>query len=135
LSLPSASAAARSDYHAAAALVANDLVALLDLGRELFERAGIGDPAARRGLAALARGSVLHWAAAGDGAAATGPVARGDVVTLSAHLARLAPIGDAAELHRLASLRLARLIRRLGHRAEAAAVERALAGRSSRRRI
>ncbi len=102
----------RTTYHAAAALVSNDLIALLDLGTELFESLGLSRTAARGALLALARGT-LSQAGGGLKGAMTGPVVRGDTETLDEHLRvlrRRSP--EDAEVHRLLSRRLARLARR-----------------------
>ncbi len=106
----------RSTYHAAAALVSNDLIALLDLGTELFESLGLSRTAARGALLALAQGT-LSQAEGGLKGALTGPVVRGDTETFNEHLRilrRRSP--DDAEVHRLLSRRLARLARRHGSR-------------------
>ena len=72
-------------YHAAAAMAANHLVALL--GQVERVAAGIGVPLAA--YLDLARGSLDDVAAAGPAAALTGPVSRGDWDTVSRHLAAL----------------------------------------------
>jgi predicted short-subunit dehydrogenase-like oxidoreductase (DUF2520 family) len=101
---------ARAAYHAAASLLSNDLVALLDLGVTLLESAGISRQRAVRALASLARGTLAPAERGGPAAALSGPVVRGDLQTLQAQLARLDELDpDAAEIHRLLSLRLIRL--------------------------
>ncbi len=102
----------RATYHAAAALVSNDLIALMDLGTELFESLGLSRAAARSALLALARGTLVQ-AEGGLKGALTGPVVRGDAETVKEHLRvlrRRSP--DDAEVHRLLGRRLARLARR-----------------------
>lgn len=92
---------ARASWHAAAAIVANDLVGLLLLGRDLAEQAGVPAEIAARGLLHLARTSLAAVSAA-DGpmiAGLTGAVARGDASTIARHLAALGasrPDGRAA---------------------------------------
>jgi predicted short-subunit dehydrogenase-like oxidoreductase (DUF2520 family) len=72
-------------YHAAAAIAANHLVALLGQVERVAE--GIGVPLAA--YLDLARGSLDDVAELGPAAALTGPVRRGDRATVAAHLAAL----------------------------------------------
>ena len=102
-----ATAADRATYHAAAALVSNDLLALLATGADLLESLGLSRATAIRALAPLASGTLRQAAGAGPAAALTGPVVRGDHRTLSGHLRRLSP--PAREIHRLLSRRLLQL--------------------------
>ncbi len=101
-------------YHAAAAVVANDLAALVASGETLCAAAGLPPDVARRGLLHLARTSLDALAAVPAQQALvrglTGAVARGDAVTLSRHLQVLAPWPDVAQLHRDLSLRLVALL-------------------------
>ncbi|MDQ2622179.1 MAG: DUF2520 domain-containing protein, partial [Actinomycetota bacterium] len=74
-------------YHAAASISSNFLIALEQTAAELLGGIGIEEP--RRVLAPLVSRSVANWSA--DGATAlTGPIARGDEATVSAHRAALA---------------------------------------------
>ena len=74
--------AARPAYHAAAAVASNHLVALLGQVERLAARAGVPFDA----FEPLVRVSVDHAFTVGPAAALTGPVARGDVATVAAHL-------------------------------------------------
>lgn len=76
----------RGLYHAALAVGSNAVAAATALARQLLLGARVADPAAfLRPLVAASTANVLR-----DGAAAiTGPVARGDVGTVEAHLAVL----------------------------------------------
>ncbi|CUR54441.1 conserved exported hypothetical protein [metagenome] len=77
----------RTLYHAGLAHGANHLVTLVTEAMEILSAAGADDPAGTlRPLLAAALDNAL---AAGD-AALTGPIARGDVNTVAAHLADLA---------------------------------------------
>jgi predicted short-subunit dehydrogenase-like oxidoreductase (DUF2520 family) len=100
----------RTAYHAAASLVSNDLLALLAVGAGLLESTGLGRRRALDALLPLARGTLRQVEQAGLAGPLTGPAPRGDVDTLRAHLRRLAkgPPED-REIHRLLSIRLARL--------------------------
>ena len=94
----------RELYHAAGSIDSNDLVALLTLSVDLLERAGLERRAALRALVPLMRGTLDQIETLGPARALTGPVVRGDVATLDAHLARLSRVSPAgARVHRLLS--------------------------------
>jgi predicted short-subunit dehydrogenase-like oxidoreductase (DUF2520 family) len=76
----------RSAYHAAAAIASNMLVALEESAAELLARLGAED--ARELLAPLVLRTAANWAERGP-AALTGPIARGDQVTVDGHRAAL----------------------------------------------
>ncbi len=97
-------------YHAGAALASNDLVALISLGVDLLAASGIGRGQALDALAVLAEGAIKNLRDGGVQGALTGPVARGDSETVSAHLERLEQISpEAREIHRLLSRRILEL--------------------------
>lgn len=75
----------RATYHAAAAVAANHLVALLGQVERLAR--GIGVPL--EAYLDLARGALDNVAEVGPAAALTGPVARGDRATVARHLEAL----------------------------------------------
>ncbi|EST20847.1 coenzyme F420-dependent NADP oxidoreductase, partial [Streptomycetaceae bacterium MP113-05] len=77
---------ARPLYHAALALGANHLVALVAQSMELLREAGVGAP--DRMLGPLLGAALDNALRSGD-AALTGPVARGDSGTVAAHVAEL----------------------------------------------
>jgi len=91
--------AGRAAYHAAAALVANDLVALLALGGAACEAAGVPQPLVAPGLLHLARSSLSAVAGRPLAAGLTGAVSRGDAATLASHLQALANHPPAAAVH------------------------------------
>jgi predicted short-subunit dehydrogenase-like oxidoreductase (DUF2520 family) len=101
----------RAAYHAAASVVANDLVALLSIGVELLERAGLaGERRALAALVPLARGALAQLDAGGLAAALTGPAARGDRATLAAHRRALGQLGaEERRVHDALARRLGRL--------------------------
>jgi len=81
---------AKPRYHAAAAMASNYLVVLAAAAERLMGEAGLDPAVARDGVAALMAGTLAN--ARADGAAAlTGPIVRGDVATVRAHLAVLPP--------------------------------------------
>ena len=76
-------------YHAGAVLASNYLVALFGAGIRLLRSAGIGRREAERSLLGLVEGTVANLRRVGYPRALTGPVARGDVGTVRAHLRAL----------------------------------------------
>jgi len=113
LALGKLSARDRTAYHAAASLLSNDVLALLAVGTGLLESIGLGQRRALAALLPLARGTLRQVERAGLTGPLTGPATRGDVETLRAHLRRLDTLAGGSpedrEIHRLLSLRLARL--------------------------
>ncbi len=79
-------ASRRPLYHAAAVVASNYLVVLMDTAITILEDAGLGRSEAREAILPLARGTLENVARLGTEQALTGPVARGDVETVEAHL-------------------------------------------------
>ena len=102
-------AGARALYHAAAVLAGNATLALLATATELLEAAGLDPMTAEEGLLALMEGAIANVRQAGPRAALTGPVARGDVATVAAHLAALAGRPDVEALYRAVAREIVRL--------------------------
>jgi predicted short-subunit dehydrogenase-like oxidoreductase (DUF2520 family) len=69
----------RVAYHAAASIASNFLVTLEAAAERLAATAGVG----REALAPLVRATVENWVALGPERALTGPVARGDELTVA----------------------------------------------------
>lgn len=80
----------KAAYHAAAVLAAGGFVALLDAIAELGRVAGLDEAGALAIYGPLIEGTLGNARALGIRAALTGPIARGDLGTLDAHLAALA---------------------------------------------
>ena len=76
----------RSAYHAAAAMASNFLVALEESASELLAKLGTDE--ARELLAPLVLRTAANWSELGPDAL-TGPIARGDQVTIDGHRAAL----------------------------------------------
>lgn len=76
----------RAGYHAAAVVASNHLIALLGQVERLAAACGVPFAA----FEPLAHAALEHSFALGPSAALTGPVARGDVATIIAHLAAIA---------------------------------------------
>jgi predicted short-subunit dehydrogenase-like oxidoreductase (DUF2520 family) len=96
-------------------------VTLADAGCGLLEQTGLGE-GALAALLPLLRGTVANLARVGLPGALTGPISRGDVATLRAHLDALrerAP--DLLPLYCTAGLQTIALARRKGTLAEAQA--------------
>lgn len=105
-------------YHAAAVFASNYLVATQALAGELFEAAGLSEPAAL--FAPLARATLDNVAAMGPAAALTGPAVRGDSGTVAANLKALSRHAPAAVP---AYVALARVALDLGERSKRLSAE------------
>jgi predicted short-subunit dehydrogenase-like oxidoreductase (DUF2520 family) len=116
----------RLDYHVAAVVASNHLVALLGQVERLASACGVPFDA----FAPLVQSSIVNAFGIGPALALTGPIARGDLVTVEQHLATLDP-GErdtyrtlAREVARLTGRRdrgLDRLLDDVRHAAETAA--------------
>lgn len=73
----------RAAYHAAASIASNFTVTLLAAAEQVAASAGLDRSEARRVLAPLVRTTVENWAEYGPETALTGPVARGDLATVT----------------------------------------------------
>ncbi|HLY29707.1 MAG TPA: Rossmann-like and DUF2520 domain-containing protein [Ktedonobacterales bacterium] len=82
-------AADRAPYHLAAVLASNYVVGLLGAAVALWEGFGVAPEDTLMALLPLVRASVENLAQVGLPAALTGPLARGDLSTIAAHLAWL----------------------------------------------
>jgi predicted short-subunit dehydrogenase-like oxidoreductase (DUF2520 family) len=87
----------RPAYHAAASVASNFLVALEAAAEELAAGAGLEPADARAALAPLVRATVENWAALGPERALTGPVARGDELTVAAQRAAVREVAPQLE--------------------------------------
>jgi predicted short-subunit dehydrogenase-like oxidoreductase (DUF2520 family) len=76
----------RPAYHAAASIASNFLVTLEAMAERLAATTGVG----RELLVPLVRATVDNWAALGPARALTGPVARGDELTVARQRAAVA---------------------------------------------
>ncbi|HWJ04129.1 MAG TPA: DUF2520 domain-containing protein [Verrucomicrobiae bacterium] len=73
-------------YHAGAVFASNYLVTLADVAVNLLEKAGFERKAALDSLMPLMKGTLANLERVGLTGALTGPIARGDVATVRAHL-------------------------------------------------
>lgn len=102
-------------YHAAAVMASNSVLALVDASETMLQMAGLEGPVALSAIAPLLRASVENAFRLGPVAALTGPVARGDVATITAHLQALATAPERVrDLYRSAALQAVNMARRQG---------------------
>lgn len=94
-------------YHAAAAVASNLVVGLLDMSVSMLMECGFDDEKAREALTPLVMGNARSVMDRGARAALTGPVSRGDDITIKKHMDILQD--DESEIYRLLSLRLLEL--------------------------
>jgi len=85
---------ALSIYHAGAALASNGIAAILDGALAMFAAAGVDRREALAAIGPLCRRSLDNVLRVGPEAALTGPVARGDAITVQAHVAALKARGQ-----------------------------------------
>ncbi len=97
----------RAAYHAGAVLAAGGMVSLLASAVKAFEEAGIDEEDALRALLPLSRSALRGAEQRGLGPGLTGPVKRGDLAVVRAHLAALPE--ELGAIYRLLSLRAVEL--------------------------
>jgi predicted short-subunit dehydrogenase-like oxidoreductase (DUF2520 family) len=106
-------------YHAAAVMASNYVTALLSAAQTLLIAADVNPEDALAALGPIARSSLDNALRQGPVAALTGPIERGDVSTISSHLAALTEIhGPIPFLYRAAGLQALELARKKGLGAE-----------------
>jgi predicted short-subunit dehydrogenase-like oxidoreductase (DUF2520 family) len=96
----------KARYHAALVIASNYLVTLYDVARSLLESVGASSDASAGALNALMQAALHNVAALGPVDALTGPLVRGDLGTVAAHLTALE---DAPPAYRDLYIQLARL--------------------------
>ena len=94
---------AKARYHAAAVFASNFPAVLLATAMQLLTSAGVPADVARGALGTLLLAAAENACVVGPSAALTGPVARGDVETVRAHLAVLADVPEILQLYRVLS--------------------------------
>ncbi len=115
-------------YHAAAVMVSNYVAGLAEAAVMLMGAAGLDEETALRAIGPLLKASALNTATLGPAAALTGPIQRGDIATMAAHLEALERAPQAVrDLYRAAGLQVLALARRRGlDEMEARRIERLL---------
>ncbi len=106
----------RALYHSAAVFASNDVVALMAAASEAWQLAGLPGDTARAALSPLMLGAAHNVASAELAAALTGPIARGDIVTVQRHLAALSAAPELRSLYSALAKQLLSLP--LGHSSE-----------------
>jgi predicted short-subunit dehydrogenase-like oxidoreductase (DUF2520 family) len=121
---------ARALYHAAAVMASNYVAALLHSAEQLMQLAGVPPGDARRALGPLVEASIENVLALGPVGALTGPVVRGDAITLTGHLTAIRSAAPSvAALYKAAGLHALEMARERGlSEQEIRQVRQALAG-------
>ncbi len=89
-------------YHAAAVLAAGHVATLLDVAAQLLARVGLPRQAGLRALTDLTDSVLRNVSEVGLPQALTGPVARGDAMTVAAHLDALTRVScQVADIYRI----------------------------------
>lgn len=79
----------KAKYHAAASILSNQVIAVLDTGYRLLEACGFTREEARNATKELVRQNIAHVLEKDCYDALTGPIERGDIQTVQKHLACL----------------------------------------------
>jgi predicted short-subunit dehydrogenase-like oxidoreductase (DUF2520 family) len=102
-------------YHAAAAVAGNLITGLMSVSFAMLAHCGIAPAQARAMLIRLSEGVLQRIKAEGEIAALAGPISRGDVATVAAHLEQLRPLPPVYEaVYRSLSRELVALAQRQG---------------------
>ena len=99
-------------YHAACVVASNHLVALLADSQEMLALAGADPSVAFPAFQALVEGTVQNFYAQGPVNALTGPVERGDLETIKAHLQALKRVPQARDRYSAMALKALELARK-----------------------
>lgn len=105
-----------ASYHAAAALASNYLVAALDAAAAVLASAGVAPAQAAQALVPLAEGALRNVSAHGTTGGLTGPVRRGDAVTVQRHLEALHGRPELVEIYRALARRAVEIAARIDGR-------------------
>ena len=103
-------------YHAAAALASNYIVATLDAAAAVLASTGVAPEKAAQALIPLAEGALRNIAVHGTTAGLTGPVRRGDLVTVQRHLEAIRDRPELVEVYRALARRAVDIASRLDGR-------------------
>jgi predicted short-subunit dehydrogenase-like oxidoreductase (DUF2520 family) len=100
-------------YHAACAFASNYVVAVLDAAAAALGRAGLSESEALAALVPLAQGAVANVVERGIAGGLTGPIRRGDELTVARHLDALAGDPELIALYQALGRRTAAIAARL----------------------
>ncbi len=104
----------KATYHAAAVFASNFATVLAAVAAELLTGIGVDGAEAWGAIGALMRGAISNVEGTTAAAALTGPIVRGDVATVNAHLAALQSAPAARRLYVDLSIAAVELARRAG---------------------
>jgi predicted short-subunit dehydrogenase-like oxidoreductase (DUF2520 family) len=79
----------RALYHGALCVLSNYLVSIADLGQQLLSLSGMGEDEAAKAAMPLVEGTIANLKSVGSPQALTGPIARGDGLTIENHMKAL----------------------------------------------
>ena len=99
----------KAKYHAAASILSNQVIAVLDMGYSLLTECGFTREEALRATSQLVTKNIENVIANDCSAALTGPIERGDAQTIKKHLDCLSE--DDAKLYRMLAERLVKIAR------------------------
>lgn len=101
----------KSLYHAGASLICNYLITLMDLGRKIFEKAGVSQGDSVSMMLPLLRGALQNIEQLGVSNALTGPIVRGEKMIVESHLKALREyFPDAIEPYRILGKLTAKIV-------------------------
>jgi len=100
-------------YHAAAAIAANYAVALIDAAVAALRASGVAEEQAVAALVPLAQGALANVTERGIAGGLTGPIRRGDELTVARHLEALAHDPSLIDLYRVLGRRTVALAERV----------------------
>jgi predicted short-subunit dehydrogenase-like oxidoreductase (DUF2520 family) len=104
----------RALYHAAACIASNYLVVLVHNAVNLFQQLGLSAEEAATALVPLLQGTLNNLMSKGTEKALTGPIVRGDVSTVAAHLQALAIANaDSEKLYKQLGLHTLQLVQKI----------------------
>ena len=103
----------RARYHAAAVFASNYVIALHGAAKRIWESAGLSPESALKALSPLTTGAMENLKQLSLEQALTGPIARGDIVSIKSQLAILSATPDLHKLYRDLGAELLNL--ELGH--------------------
>jgi predicted short-subunit dehydrogenase-like oxidoreductase (DUF2520 family) len=103
-------------YHTACSLASNSLVSLISLALDLLERAGLEKSLALEALKPLIDGTWKNLKRSGPAEALTGPIVRGDLMTVREHLKALKAFPLAREIYQRLGLLALELAEKRGLR-------------------
>lgn len=84
----------KSIYHAAACILSNYLVTLVDYGLSFFEAIGIDGEEGYKAVYPLIEGTIKNIHSLGTKKALTGPIARGDIETIENHVKSIGALDE-----------------------------------------